>query len=890
MKQIWKNIIVCCTSLFLAIAPMDVSQSCSYSLYSSYEYRVELFNPKVLNEPKFESFHYTEEFMNGSETDNEIDYIRNCKEWQQALGQSVYISDIYEILYEKEADLFLTAYHLNSLSEDFPYNTFIKALVLPQNKDVLFYLKSALQIQFSHMKGDPWEEREYEYHYRYWFSNEDYQAPPEKKIKWQNINDSLEIIIHRTSSIFLKERCGYQLVVNYRYMIEPKRCLDAFKKYLSNSSSILKSWGYIHKAYALHEMGEKVAANFALALSFSGCESKKIRAIQGFDERLLDSTFMLATTPDERVAVHALSMSNNPGRVLDAIQTIVAEKPDYDYLPLLLVREVNKIENWLLAPFLINQVALMDIDWEADKRIEADEEESYWSIYDDNPTNYDFKNDYYSHKNYHKDIAYLRQFRAELLKWSKQPAARKHQDFLNLAISYLYFLDFQKEISYQYLSKVSTQSSIAIQAQVHIQKILLIPRLKDITSAKVQKELFQSLNWLDEYGQSTDYNEHSYRDLSQLHLYLARFFYKENRMVEAGLLYTQTTSTIKGDGGNSRYYSSIVFFDKYATVEDVDEVLRFLDKPNKTAFENYLLSSTYFYHDINWKATDPIIEEPKEEEQEKKKKNFEEEFDEIEIEIPRTMPPPPPPPPPPPYDIYLREKAYEWKMDIDTSHQGFKFRLYDVQGTIAFRQDSLEVALRCFSKLPKNYWKEVHEFHKYLDDPFANYDTPDKERYYQADKRKIVERMIQLKNDGSPDSLYLLAQVHEEFTWYGDAWMMFSYGKFPGERENRSYNDYTFYPNSERYEDEFYYNGRAKQYYQQVYEHPDVSRNMKAWALYCIGKTNRKKYNDKHPKAWDDDSDERYVPSEFYVLQRDFQDAQDYSWMISCTGLEDLRY
>ena len=76
---------------------------------------------------------------------------------------------------------------------------------------------------------------------------------------------------------------------------------------------------------------------------------------------------------------------------------------------------------------------------------------------------------------------------------------------------------------------------------------------------------------------------HEYdRSISQLHLYLARAFYQKGSMPEAGLLTAQVEETIIGDGGSwSEYYNDIVFFDKYATLEDMDNTFEFYYKLNK---------------------------------------------------------------------------------------------------------------------------------------------------------------------------------------------------------------------------------------------------------------------------------------------------------------------
>ena len=127
------------------------------------------------------------------------------------------------------------------------------------------------------------------------------------------------------------------------------------------------------------------------------------------------------------------------------------------------------------------------------------------------------------------------------------------------------------------------KKQMQIQTQVQIERLLLLPKLKDISKKETQAEILSLLNWLNKHYTSI---EDGHRTVDQLHLYLSKTFQQRGFDMIAGLLYMQTGSAVKGGGGNhSEYYGSIVFWDKYGTLEDIDSVVQFLDLPNKTPFE-----------------------------------------------------------------------------------------------------------------------------------------------------------------------------------------------------------------------------------------------------------------------------------------------------------------
>ena len=823
MKTFIKTIIFSLVNICFIIFPVQMTQSCSYAEFEDEDYRVAFFNTKMLDNEKMDAFYFTTELWNSWETNKDDDYFQNCKEWQKQLGNGVDVKDIYDVLYKSETDKVYKAYQKKRLKRAFPNNSFIKAIQKSKNKDLLDYWSFVMFIELN---------ASYEYDLWEVLDRDEIDDFDEEKI--------ISKRIHKVSP-FLKERYAYQLIIAHRYDGKYQKCIDVFEKYLSNSKSILKPWAYTHVAYSHYELEQFGESNLALARAFDGCELRKKRVVLGFLKEHLEDALAIAETNRDKAALLTVANLHFPGRSLRAIKEIIEVEPNYPHLNLMITREINKVENWLYAPYLLSQISVLDINWDE----KNDTYENYYQYFyhrwsAENPSNFDINNQNYTHKNYEKDLIYLNEFRAALEKLVQLDMSKKNKDFLQLAIAHMCFLDFQPQEASLELKKLSKGLEPAVQAQVHIEKLLLTPQFEDITTAKTQSKLFESLNWLKDHSKAF---QKPLRTLAQLHIYLSRAFYRKGDMVTAGLLQTQTIGTVKGGGGNSGYYSSIAFWDKYGSIKDVEETLVFLNKKGKTPFEQYLMSNMKVTNESFWAN------------------------DYSDNDIPRTPPPPP-----------FRNET-QMKKQIPSISQDLKYRLYDLQGTLAFRQDKLEIAIKYYSKLPKNYWKEVYAFEYFLDNPFED----NRKSEYRAEKLKIAKRMLQLKKENSPKSLLLLGSAYAACTYHGETWMMFAYGKYPDEWNvnNRSL-DYNFQPNATSYEDVYYRMERAIQTFKAVTCHPKATLEQKGEAYLMMGKFDKTANYWATKEKTGDYGSYDYVSIYDVKVQNNFKEAKNYNYLMSC--------
>jgi hypothetical protein len=159
----------------------------------------------------------------------------------------------------------------------------------------------------------------------------------------------------------------------------------------------------------------------------------------------------------------------------------------------------------------------------------------------------------------------------------------------------------------------------------------------------------------------------------------------------------------------------------------------------------------------------------------------------------------------------------------------------DLKGTIAFRNNDLELAQKTFAEMPKDFWKKTYEFKNYLNEnPFfpkaLNYAISNRKYDYQFNKANFVKEMIKLRDSKTASDYLKLANAYYNVSSYGNAWMMTSY-----EQSGGSYNDYIYgdsLENQKKYSlGNYFYLTLAKDYYQKALQ---LSKNKEQKAVCSL--------------------------------------------------------
>ena len=161
----------------------------------------------------------------------------------------------------------------------------------------------------------------------------------------------------------------------------------------------------------------------------------------------------------------------------------------------------------------------------------------------------------------------------------------------------------------------------------------------------------------------------------------------------------------------------------------------------------------------------------------------------------------------------------------------------EVKGTLAFRNDDLELAQKTFAEMPKDFWDKNYEFKNYLNEnPFFPkvIDYNGKRNFnYNFNKATFVSSILRLKKSKTASDLIKLGHAYFNVSRDGNAWMMNHYGQVG----DYSYNNYVYgaYQNdiSLNTKGNYYTCEIAKFYYQKALK-VAVNKEQKAMASLMI--------------------------------------------------------
>lgn len=737
-----RPIVNCLVLLMCCILPKLV-WACGPSLYPN-EARFALFRNGINGQEGFEPFYYSEYFLNSNAPDpTGKDYKRNCQEWQSITGTAVSFEDIYSIQYSCAPDSFLIAYEQKNWSA-FKGNSFINWLLKKKNKAYLEYFILAKQMEAAQFyRGDPWTA----------------SLLDTNTISLEKLAKSALDRCGKTKNSFLKARYAFQAIKTVYYVTEPDNLsayLNAFEKYIEPGQSVVKGWGYYF--YGLLQQ-DPFKRNVCLLRAFDLSEEKKIAAFQKIESAFLQELFQKEKDPYLKEIALAMEGIYTKDRADDIISDLYQLNPGSKYLPLLLSREINKVEDWIWSYTFLG-FSNLAINYEGKVTF------SYW--------NKGYTEDEARHKvlvlaNRKNDLEYVDRLCALMAKMAGASFADK--DFLKLAQAHLYNIRGDYKAAAKALAGLKLPESAVYYKQWLIESIIICTNTENISAPDVQSRLLQWLKAFEQQpavdGLETEVSlAENGDDLSELYLVLSKKFQDQGDLTTAGLFYNKSHHTRNiYDGWETSWddayrpqqkkqhsvspkmnYKQIAFWDRYASPRDLEALIAFKHRKHKTAFEQYISPA-------------------------------------------------------------------QWPDD-----QVYK----DLIGTKYMRMERYHDALKVFQSMDQEFWNDNYHYTDYLPftgiadlRTYAPWETSRSKYYKKTSKTAIVADIVaiidKLNKPGlSPEqkaACYIqLGNCKLNMTKNGLFWMMLSYGNFGQEnRENSgNYHTYTFYPNTIAYGANYY--------------------------------------------------------------------------------------
>lgn len=550
-------------SLGLFLLPLRLANACGIS-YMGEDYRVAFLNPYVIGE-EYSAFFYSADYLNSFENDKKgVDRQRNCADWAAFAGNGVSASEVQAVVYGASYDQFLNALEEGAGSQQFGGNAFFAFLIQPENKATLEYLRLAKEYEhYSALEiTDPWADP--------WDNDHEATQSVAERGK-RSVRQKMEKRFAVEKNTFLKRRYAYQLLVMNRYAGQAKQFEQLYAAYFMGKQDALAAWATFHRAAVITDTVEQ---NYLMALSFRDCPEKRIYCYLHFDNELLDKTLAFCKNDGERAMVLGLTALHNPGRALDQIKKIQLLDANCPLLPLLLVRETNKLEDWLLTDAVTGMGTAQYPDDDTEEKWEWNNEQ--WETY--------------RKANQRKDREYLVQVRDFVARLAPQQGGAVPADLANLLAGHLFFIDKKGAEGQKFLAAISTKTTAIIAEQQRTEQVLALLNRATITDAGTKEQLAKLLTHLAKVQKTHDNGKRDFAALNQL---ISQTYLEAGDLVTAYFFNNHSLdlpAAHRFDYGTA-YYLLIEFLDWRASEADIDKVLQLLQKKDKSAFERYLVAA-----------------------------------------------------------------------------------------------------------------------------------------------------------------------------------------------------------------------------------------------------------------------------------------------------------
>lgn len=553
-------------ALSLAVLYSSTASACGWG-DDAETLRLAFFRAEARGMGKFSPFYYSEHYFNQYEIYSTQDRWRNCREWQQKLGTSVSLEHIYELQYKTDPEKFQLAYETRTLETAFKGNSFIKSMLSAKNKPLLEYFAFAKEMEYyQNPQNSKWESWDDTGQRDYWDMNEP------QSVSLENIEKKLA----QQNDRFLQQRYAFMLI---RYG-NPMNIIKLYDQYFANDGNrtVLQAWALLFRGYATKDKAEQ---NYYLSRAFDLCDEKVIAVMQWYNHDETEGALAFAKNDHEKAVILAIRAMRSPGPALEEIKRINSLSPGSNYVNMLLGREINKLENWIFTPEMMSAgpEAGSEYAW-SQEYIKARKE------------------------NLQKDMAYLRELKAYIKEISTK--GPQDNDYLMSCLAHLCFMDDDIEGGYKYAHAIGNDAPASIKAQKAIELALVVSKQRSLSDTAVQQQFYDAFQQL--YGLAGQ--DESYgKSLYSLLKVLSAEYNKAGDMATAGLLFQKAENfkySTDGYGWNDDLelpdYEKIAYFDRLATLNDMDNVVNIVGTKNKSPFHRFICEGTTtdvnFYLDL----------------------------------------------------------------------------------------------------------------------------------------------------------------------------------------------------------------------------------------------------------------------------------------------------
>lgn len=314
-------------TLFLSINIFKI-YACGYYPYGE-DIRFSLLNSSFIQVKGMDQFFYSSHLYSYNPKKNSTTYLINNDEnidlWFNYFKGKIDKPSIYEAVYSLTELDFKNKNHENKL---------IKILQTIEHTDAFDYLLFAKKCsRFNGDYSDPWEKK-----------GKSLTSKRNKQIKIALKNASV------STNPELKRRYAYLALRMSYYNSDQTTLHQIYSMYFKNVESMnpIDFW-VLH--FRIQFETPSARRNVDVSRVFSHSMEKRFPIHQFYDNSFsFEQSISEAINDDERASLHLLYASKKADRALEHLKAFNHLAPNNEQLEFLLLREVNKLEDWILTP------------------------------------------------------------------------------------------------------------------------------------------------------------------------------------------------------------------------------------------------------------------------------------------------------------------------------------------------------------------------------------------------------------------------------------------------------------------------------------------------------------------------------------------------------------
>ncbi len=289
------------------------------------ELRFCFFKPEYYGYTTFSEFDYSSHWFYDKDIFTENDLPPNDQAWFEYCKGKVPVVSIQNAVYVLKDE------SLNKTSD----NEMVKYLFATNDMEAVNYLKFAKQCEIVNaFYSDPWERNDYA------------EVPIRNKFINLAINNA-----GKTKNTLIKERYAFLAIRLAYYDGSYDTIRQLYDQYFANSDNknIIYYWSLYFKTIT---ESDEALASFNAAQVFRHAPDKRFVVYSSFSRNIpIQDILRYAKTDEERANIYMLAGIRKPDKALNEIKKIYDYEPDSEGLDFLLLREVNKIEDWIYTPY-----------------------------------------------------------------------------------------------------------------------------------------------------------------------------------------------------------------------------------------------------------------------------------------------------------------------------------------------------------------------------------------------------------------------------------------------------------------------------------------------------------------------------------------------------------